>query len=56
MDVFNFKDGELEVFQMLKDKGIIFELTSIEEKGADFHEIVVDDSIVTVHRLLGSSK
>jgi len=56
MEVFNFKAGELESFQALKDKGIIFDLTPLEEKGTDFHEIVVDDTIVTVHRFLGSSK
>lgn len=53
---FNFKEGELDAFQSLKDKGIIFNLTPMEEKGGDFHEIEVDDSIITVHRLLESSK
>lgn len=56
IEAFNFKEGELDAFQSLKDKGIIFNLTPIEEKGGDFHEIEVDDSIIAVHRLLESSK
>lgn len=53
---FNFKEGELDAFQSLKDKGIIFNLTPTEEMGGDFHEIEVDDSIIAVHRFLENSK
>lgn len=53
---FNFKEGELDAFQSLKDKGIIFDLTPVEEMGGDLHEIEVDDSIIVVHRFLENSK
>ena len=56
IEAFNFKEGEQDAFQALKDKRIIFKLTPMEEKGGDFHEIVVDDSIIAIHRLLENSK
>ena len=56
IEAFNFKEGELDAFQSLKDKGFIFDLTPLEEKGEDFHEIAVDDSIIAVHQLLENRK
>ena len=52
IEAFNFKPGELDAFKALKDKGIIFLLKPVEEKGGDFHEIGIDDAIVAVHKLL----
>ena len=45
IEAFNFKEGELNAFRSLKDKGIIFNLTPMEEMGGDFHEIEVVNAI-----------
>lgn len=48
----HFQPGELEAFKLLHKKGIIFNIKPDEEIGGDAHEIVLDDTIVAVHKLL----
>ena len=48
----HFQPGELEAFKSLHKKGIIFNIKPDEEMGGDAHEIVLDDTIVAVHKLL----
>ena len=48
----HFQPGELEAFKSLHKKGIIFNIKPDEEMGGDAHEIILDDTIVAVLKLL----
>lgn len=62
----HFQPGELEAFKSLHEKGIIWDIIPYEEMdeedakecrdlGNDVHEIVLDDTVVAVHKLLTES-
>ena len=62
----HFQPGELEAFKSLHEKGVIWDIIPYDEMdeedaqeckdlGNDVHEIVLDDTIVTVHILLTES-
>lgn len=52
LTAYHFQPGALEAFTTLHKKGIIFNIKPDKEIGGDAHEIVFNDTIVVVHKLL----